>query len=89
MHKKGDYEEVIPHDTYWEFRWGIQGVRTALRYLDLEKIKDKCRNVDDPPEAKDAHERYRQGLFSCHYGRLGKPRLRKIVELAENRKIAQ
>ena len=88
IHNKGEYKGVIPNGAPWDFRWGFQGVRTALRYLRVYRVLDKHPTVDDPPEAKNPREEYRKAKFSCLYGRLGKQYLRRFVQVAENREIA-
>lgn len=88
IHNKGEYEGVIPNDAPWEFRWGFQGVRTALRCLRIKRVLDEHPTADDPTEAKYPREEYRKAKFSCLYGRLGKQYLRRFVQVVEDRKIA-
>ena len=79
--------KVIPKNSPWYFRWGIQGIRTLLSYRKLEEVLDSDTR-DDSPSIRAAYEDYCSHQFSCLYGRRGNSQLRLLVREAIEQGIA-
>lgn len=86
--KRGHPNDVIPPDSPWYWRWGIQGLKAILRYRELtsgkfDHLQDE--QIGDLARASDAYER---AQFACQYGREGNRRFREYVRHLENEGVA-
>lgn len=74
---------VIPSDTPFLSRWGVQGISTALRYKKLEQLLDNPNMHEESDVVSIAHEELRAAQFSCQYGRKGDSEFRGIINRLE------
>lgn len=86
--KRGCPNDVIPLDSPWYLRWGMQGLKAILRYRELtsgkfDHLKDE--QIGDLAQASDA---YAGAQFACQYGREGNRRFREYVRYLENERVA-
>lgn len=74
---------VIPSDTPFLSRWGVQGISTASKYKKLEQLLENPIIHEESEVILNAHEDLLAAQFSCLYGRKENAEFRSIINRLE------